>query len=151
MRTSFTLITLALATINSWGQEEKTVPLERSNRIFRHKHISFVLATNWTQKAKTTNGDGPYTLNAKTIRGWEAGFNYYIHVRDKSYSFVTGLHGRAIPRNHELFIPKEDFTPVRQADFEAGDKLTRIFDLHFYLPMVIEKRWADKKNRLLEH
>ena len=129
-----------------YAQNEKMKPAQRFEKIFRHNHISFTAATNWTQKAKTENTGGPYSVGAQTMRGWEAGVNYHIHFRDKSYSLIIGLHGLAIPRNYALFIPKEDFTPPQQEDFSWDKKLTRTIDMHFSLPVLLEKRWQENKN-----
>ena len=98
------------------------------------------------RKQKQKNLRGPYSLGAQTMRGWEAGFNYSVHFHNKSYSLVVGLHGMAVPRNYDLFIPKEDFTPALQENFAGNKKLTRTIDMYLSLPILIEKRWLGTKN-----
>jgi hypothetical protein len=127
--------------------QEISPPISDHQRQFQHNHIGFMVARNWIQKANTEWRWGPYELNSQIMRGWEAGVDYFIHFRNKSYSLVLGLHGRSVERNFDAFIPKEDFSPPLQEDIALNKRLTVMTDLHFYIPISVEKRWfASNKN-----
>lgn len=146
MRAAIVLAILVFAFSLCPAQEKNDKATNRYERIFGHNHISFTAATNWTQKAKTKSTGGPYSVGSQTMRGWEAGFNYHLNFRNKSYSLILGLHGLAIPRNYDIFIPKEDFTPAIQEDYAMNKRLTRTIDMHFSLPVLLEKRLRGTKN-----
>jgi len=146
MKTTIVVSILILIPSFCFAQEKSANSGNRYEKVFKHNHISFTIANNWVQKAKTKNSGGPYNLGAQTMRGWEAGVNYHIHLTNKSYSFIIGLHGIAAPRNYDLFISKGDFTPPTQEDYVVKKRLTRTFDMYFSLPLLFEKRWQVSHN-----
>lgn len=114
-----------------------------SNLLDTKPHFSFTIIPYLTQKALITTETGNYTPTTSNAMGGEIGINYHLYSNN-SYSILLGLHAGAGSRNHQLFIPKEDFSPALEHDIIEKGRFTHFADLYFSIPILIERKWKLK-------
>ncbi len=144
---SFFFLTFFLEVTSSASQQ---IIMDRekflTDFVFKGNHIQFNFSQLATFKAQAKKQSGQHIVNTKPSSGFLISFKYAINFNNQ-YSLISGFELIMPSRNFITSFDKDDFTPPLLMDYKLKKGNSKISDLIFSIPVLVEKRWLYKKRK----
>ena len=150
IKKNINLITLFFAALfslnNLFGQKQILFSSQVIDEIFSKNHLAFTAKGVLFEKGKIIGENIPFSPNANSRLGFEAGVDYLIN-KNKNTSLNTGFHIGFAPRNFTFIAPKNYVQPFYNDDYVMNGGLSNISPLFYAsIPLTFEKRIFRKNN-----
>ncbi len=114
--------------------------------VFKGNHIQFNFSHFATLKAQLKKQSGQHPVNTKSSSGFLISFKYIVNFNNE-YSLIAGTEVVMPGRNIVASFSKDDFSPPLVTDYNLKANNSKVSDLIFSIPVLIEKRWLYAKRK----